>query len=156
MNIEKLERRKGLEGNRKLTNAYDKMQRLIEALSKKEMPSDELSFIDARIKLINSFPGSEKELTKTLKNTYAHILKFIEEKFKFVAKYHYRNRWMVFGMLAGVVFSSVFSGFEFMGIGSSSGIGLSMGMLIGIVIGTNLDQQAEKEGKQLNLEAEEN
>ena len=153
MNIEKLERRKGLEGNRKLTKAHDKIQALIEALGKKDIPSDVITFINVRIKLINSFTGSERELTKTLKNTNSHILKFMEEKLKFVVMHHYRNRWMIFGMLAGLLFSSVSSSFEFMGIGSSTGIGLSMGMLIGIVVGTNLDQQAEKEGKQLELEA---
>ena len=151
MNIEKLERRKGLEGNRKLTKVYDKMQALIEALSKKDIPSDLMTFINADIKLNNSFSGTEKELTKILRKTYSKILAFVEKELKFVAKHHYVSRWMVFGMLAGVLFSSIFSSFGFMGIGSSSGMGISLGMLIGIVVGTNLDQQAENTGKQLEL-----
>ena len=149
--IEKLIRRKGTEGDRKLTKAYGKMQTLIETLGSKDIPSEAMTFINERIKLMNSFAGSEKELTKTVKNTYSQILKFIKEKLKFVPKNHYLSLWMVFGMLAGVAFSTVFSSFGFMGMGSSQGIGISIGMLIGIIVGTNLDKQAEKNGNQLEL-----
>jgi len=153
MNIEKLERRDGSEGSRKLVKAYNKLQAMIEALGKKEIPQDEMTFINARIKVINSFIGSEKELTKELKRAYSQLLKFINEKLKFVTKHHYLSLGMVFGLLAGVVFGSVFNNnFEFMGIGSSQGMAISMGMLIGIVIGTNLDKQAKKNGRQLDLQ----
>ncbi len=151
MNIEKLERRKGTEGNRKLTKAYDKLQALIEALVKKNIPSEVMTFINGRIELINSFAGSEKELTKTLENNYSEILKLMKSKLKFVAKHHYLSLCMVFGLLAGVVFSSIFSSFGFMGLGSAQGIGISMGMLMGIIVGAMLDQQAEKNGNQLEL-----
>jgi hypothetical protein len=149
--IEKLIRRKGIESNRKLTKVYDKMQILIEILEKKDIPSEVITFINERIKLMNSFSGSEKELTKTLKNTYSQILKVIKEKMKFVPKNHYLSLWMVFGMLAGVLFSSALSSFGFMGIGSSHGMGISFGMLIGIIVGTNLDNQAKKNGNQLEI-----
>lgn len=155
MTIEKLERRRKIEANRKLIKAYDKIQKLIDALNNKELSSEVIRDVNERIILVNSFRGSEKDLIKSLKNTYSQILQFIEEKLKFVTKHHYRSLWMVYGMLAGVVFSSVFSSFDFMGLGGSMGIGLSIGMTIGIVFGTSLDQKAEKEGRQLELVAEE-
>jgi hypothetical protein len=151
MAIEKLIRREGAESNKKLTKTYNKIQQLIEALTKKNVPSNELAFINERIQLINSFDGTDKELARTLKSSYSKVLTFIEEKLQFVAKNHYRMRWMGYGMLAGIVFSSTFSSLDFMGIGGSAGIGLSIGMLIGIVVGTNMDDQAEKQGRKLNL-----
>ena len=147
MNIEKLEIRNRIELNTKLIKAYHKMQGLIEALSKKEIPSEILSSINADIKSLNSFSGTEKELTKILRKTYSKILAFVEKELKFVAKRHFLSLWMVFGLLAGVVFSSVFDNFGFMGMG------ISIGMLIGIIVGTNLDKKAEEEGKQLELES---
>ncbi len=115
------------------------------------MLSNELASINERIQLINSFDGTDRELTKVLKSIYSNILTFIEERLQFVAKNHYRMRWMGYGMLAGVVFSSIFSSLDFMGIGGSAGIGLSIGMWVGIVVGTNMDDQAEKQGLQLEL-----
>ena len=147
MNIEKLEIRKRLELNTKLTKAYRQMENLIDALSKKDMPAEILASINADIKLLNSFSGTEKELTKILRKTYSKILAFVEKELKFVAKRHYLSLGMVFGMLAGVVFSSVFDNFGFMGMG------ISIGMLIGIIVGTNLDKKAEEGGKQLELES---
>ena len=147
MNIEKLEIKNRIELNTKLTKAYHKMQGLIEALSKKEIPSEVLSSINADIKSLNSFSGTEKELTKILRKTYAKILAFVEKELKFVAKQHYLSLGMVFGMLAGSVFSSIFDSFGF------TGMGISIGMLIGIIVGTNLDKKAEEDGKQLELES---
>jgi hypothetical protein len=155
MTIEKLERRRKIEANRKLVKAYNKMQKLVDALNKKELSSEVIGHVNDRINLINSFKGGEKDLIGTIRSSYSQILQLIEEKLEFVTKHHYRSLWMVYGMLAGLVFSTVFTSIDFMGIGGSTGIGLSMGMLIGIVIGTNLDQKAEKEGRQLELIAEE-
>ncbi len=151
MKIEHLKRREGTVGNNRLTKAYDKMQNLIDALGNRDLPSDELISINERIQSINAFTGSEKELTKTLKNTYDDILKQIEKNLKLVSKHHFRQLWMVYGMLAGVVFSSLSSSFGIIGIGFSGGMGISIGMLIGIMIGANLDQQAEKNGAQLEV-----
>jgi len=155
MTIEKLKRRKNIEANRKLSKAYNKMQKLADALNKKEVSTEVVEHVNERINLINSFKGRDKDLTRIRRRSDSQILQLIEEKLTFVTKHHYRSLWMVYGMLAGVIFSSVFSSFDFMGIGGSTGIGLSIGMLIGIVIGTTLDQKAEKEGRQIELIAEE-
>lgn len=147
MNIEKLEIRKSIELNTNLRKAYRKMERLIEALSKKEIPTEILSSINTDIKSLNTFSGTEKELTKILRKTYSKILALVEKELKFVAKRHYLSLGMVFGMLAGVVFSSLFDSF------GVAGMGISIGMLIGIIVGTNLDKKAEEEGYQLELES---
>ena len=155
MTVEKLKRMKGSERNKKLTKAYDKMHRLIEALNKKDIPSKSAITINTDIKTINSFSGTEKELTRVLRKTYSRTLAFLEKELKIVAKNHYLSLGMVFGMLAGTVFSSVSWGFGSMGMGSSTGMEISLGMILGMVVGIYLDKQAEKDGKQLALEAEE-
>ena len=149
MDMERLESIDEVASSPKLAKAYEKMQALIEVLGKRDIPTDILTFIDARIKLINSFSGSDKARTKMLKSNYTQILKYIKEKLALVPKNHYLSLWMVFGMLGGVVISSALSGTGFMGM--AQGMGISMGMLIGIIIGTNLDKQAEKNGNQLEL-----
>lgn len=154
MTIVKLEKRRNREANRRLTKAYTKMQNLIEAFNKKELPTEVLSDFNYDIELINSFSGTDRELTKTLRKTYSKALKVVEEKMKYVAKHHYRNLWIAYGLLAAVAFSPIFGSFEFTGIGSPMGIMIPMGMAIGTVIGSYLDQQAEKEGKQLDLVTE--
>jgi amino acid permease len=151
MTIEKLKRRKNIDASRKLVKAYNKMQKLIDALNKKELSSEVIGHVNEHINLVNSFRGIEKDLIKNLKKSYSKILQFVVEKQTFVTRHHYRILWMGYGMLAGLVFSTVFTSIDFMGIGGSTGIGLSMGMLIGIVFGTNLDLKAEKEGRQLEL-----
>jgi len=152
MTVEKIERRKGIETNKKLSKAYDQMQGLIEALSTKDLPSKEITAVNEHIVLINTFRGTDRELIKIIKKSYSSILNFIEEKLSYVPKHYYRSRWMVFGLLAASAFSTILSNLDFMGWESSASIGLSMGMLIGLVIGTHFDRKAELEGRQLEME----
>ena len=155
MKIESLQRRKGTEKNKKLSNAYDKMQSLIEALDKKEIPSPGLISINERIELINSFTGTEKELINILKKTYRFILTYIEKNLKLVSKHHFRARWLLYGTLAGVVLTSIFTNFKFINMNGSAGLILPLAVASGIIIGVFLDNNVKKEGRQLELEAKE-
>jgi hypothetical protein len=151
MSIEKLTQRNNIEANRKLAKAYIKMQDLIEAFNKKDLPKELETNINDDIKLINTFSGSDRELTKFLRKKYSAALKIVEEKLKYVTKFHHRNLGIAFGLLAGVVFTPLLERLEFMGMGSSIGVAIPLAMIIGLVIGNNLDQQAEKDGRQLDL-----
>ena len=151
MEIKNIERRNGIEGSRKLTKAYDKMQVLIDALMKKDIPQEELNAINETVVSINSFGGTERELRKILKKSYLQILQSLEEKLKFVPKHHYMRLGMVFGSLAGVSFPSVIRVLGFVNDGNT-GMGISLGMVIGIVIGTLLDKKVEKDGRRLEME----
>ena len=147
MKIESIQRRKGTEKNKKINKAYNDMQSLIEALDKKDIPADELISINEHIVLINSFDGTEKELVKSLKKTYGYVLTFIEKNLKLVPKHHFLALWMLYGSLLGVVLTSIFI--------SSDGLAsliLPMGMAAGIVIGSGMDNNAKKEGLQIELE----
>jgi hypothetical protein len=155
MRIKNLQRRKGTEKNKKLNKAYNKMQSLIEALDKKEIPSPELVSINERIDLINSFNGSEKDLIKILKKTYIFILTYIEKNLKLVLTHHFRALWLFYGTLAGVVLTSIFTNFDFLSINGLAGIILPIAVAAGIVTGIILDNNVKKEGRQLEIEAKE-
>lgn len=148
MSLKRIERIPGVKGNKKLTRAYDKLEGLIDALGKKEVPSGQEADINESIDLINSFEGSDRELIKMLKKIRSNILKSIEKELKYVPKNHYQTHWMVFGMMGGLLLSTVFDSFG-IGIGSSGGVGLAVGMAIGMVLGATMDKQAAKEGRQL-------
>lgn len=152
MKIENLESIENSENDKNLTKAFKMMQKLIESLKKRELSEEVIKDINENVKSINLFSGSKKELTKMIKKSYYKLLSFIEKEVKLVAKFHYRKLWMIYGLLAGSVLSSFSNVFEFFGPGSSIGLGIGFGMLIGIIIGTKLDQQAEKEGRQLDVE----
>jgi len=122
---------------------------LIEAVEKKEVREEIVSFNNEKVTAINSFEGEEKELTKMLRKANTKILRLLEKELKLVAKNHYRNTWLaigmtVFGIPIGVAFSSS-------GDSSPIAIGIPIGMAVGIAIGTSLDKKAEKAGKQLDL-----
>lgn len=152
MNIKKLEDRVNSEqNNKKLLGAYQKMQRLIQALEKKEIPTENLIVINADIELINSFSGTEKKLIQILKKTNSKIITFVEKELQFVIKQHYRSLGIVFGMFAGTMFSSISGSIGIMDIGTSTGMGILVGMVIGIIVGSYLDVKAEKNGLQLDL-----
>ena len=152
MIIKKLKDRTNSERrNKKLLAAYQKMQRLIQALDKKEIPTENLIAINMDIESINSFSGTEKEMVKILKKANSKIIKFVETELQFVPKLHYRRLGIIFGMLVGTMFSSLFGSIGIMDIGTSTGMGISFGMLIGIVVGSYLDDKAEKNGLQLEL-----
>ncbi|MEZ5083246.1 MAG: hypothetical protein R2750_07330 [Bacteroidales bacterium] len=151
MKIEKLIRGKNSEQNKKLTKAYDNIENLTEALVAKGIPEENSTVINADIKTINSFSGSEKDLIKHLIKTNAKVLAYIEKELHWVKKFHYQNKWMTFGMLAGVLFSAAFSNFVESTLWTSMGIGISMGLLFGILAGRNRDKSAEKDGLQLDL-----
>ena len=155
MKIEGLQRRKGTEKNKKINNAYDKMQLLIEALDKKDIPSEELTTINDHIVSINSFGGTDKELTKELKKTYKNILSFIEENLKLVPKNHFRALWIVYGSLAGVVLSSIFANFNFINFNGLALLPLPLAVAAGILVGIAMDNSAKNEGRQIELEAQE-
>lgn len=149
MTIERLQRRKGIDKNKKLNKSYDKMQHLIVALDKKNLPPNELTSINEHIVLINSFDGTEKELIKMLKKTYTNVLTFINEKLELVPKHHFRALWILYASLTAVVLSSVWYSFGFISIGGLASVFLPFGILIGILVGSYLDSRAKKEGRQI-------
>ena len=149
MNIEKLKRRKGSENNTKLSKAYLQIEGLIGALNKRELKEKHIKAINIDIALLNKYDGSDKELIKQLKKAYNRILEYIEKELELVAKHHYQNKWMVFGMIGGVILSYLFKAIEYSATWNSIGFAISMGLIFGLLAGKNRDEKARKDGNQL-------
>ncbi|MGM0579802.1 MAG: hypothetical protein ACQETL_03930 [Bacteroidota bacterium] len=127
-----------------------KFQKLIKALSEKEISESILQSINAEIDKANQ-AQSESALAQQLQKSYRNILKIVEKELNLVAKDHYRNMWMALGMTAfgipfGVVFGAALNNYAYIGIGIPIGFGF------GIAIGSKKDKEAQEEGRQLNIE----
>ena len=149
--IKELNKRSGIENNKRLASKYKFFEELISELNKKEIPSEIVDSINKEIDEINSFSDTNKGLLKLVKKKQASILELIEKELKLVLKNHYRNKWMAigigaFGVPFGVAFGAALKNMAFIGIG------IPIGMAIGIAIGTAKDKEALDNGKQLDLE----
>lgn len=144
MIIEKLKIRNTIDQDKRLTKAVLKMQNLIEALNKKETPEEVVSTINKDIRLLKPFSGTDKEVRKTIRRTHAKILKLVEKELKWVPKNHYRTTWLAIGLAAfGIPLGAAFS---------NLGLGIPLGIVFGMVVGSQMDKKAKKEGRQLDIE----
>jgi hypothetical protein len=136
--------------NPKLTKCYAKFAALIDELRNRELSENVVNQINTELTLINQ-SHDEKELKKLVYKKQYKIIKLIEKEHKIVPKGYYRNLWLALGMSAfgvplGVAFGAALGNMAFLGMG------LPIGMVIGIAIGTQKDNEAAKNGKQLNFQ----
>lgn len=131
-----------------------KLSRLLSDLQKRELPESVVTFINGKVEEINSTSLTGKPLEKFLATKVIEILKLLEKELKLVPQHHYRTQWMVLGMSAFGLPMGVAFGISIGNLGML-GLGLPIGMAIGIAMGSAMDEKAKKEGRQLNLTAEE-
>ena len=151
MEIKDIDKKTDIEKDKKLMSRFNDLEKLINELKKREVPSEIVNSVNQDIEDINSFVGSNKDLLKQLRKAQSKIIKLIEKELKIVTKNHYRNVWLAVGMAAfGIPFGVVFG----VSLGNMAflGIGIPIGMVLGIAIGTAMDKKAFEEGRQLNLE----
>ena len=151
MEIIELLERPNLNADEKMANAHQNLNQLLSELRNRELPEELIISINQKVEQVNSFTGSDKELRKQYNKAKTSILTLIEQKVKIVTKGHYRTRWMAIGMTAfglpfGVLFGTMLDNMAYLGIG------LPIGMAIGLAIGSGMDQKAQAEGRQLDLE----
>lgn len=151
MEIKKLNKKKDIDLNKKLIKKYARFEKLINELKTKKIPLDITNLINLNIGEINSFSGTNKELSKQFCKSQSSILKKIEKELNLVPKNHFRNRWMAIGLSAfGIPFGVVFG--ASLGNMGYIGIGMPIGMAIGMAIGAGMDKKAFEEGRQLDFE----
>lgn len=151
MEIVKLTKHQDISGNDRLSKQFHDLERLLAALQLRELPASVIQAVNEAISSVNSFSGSEKELSKQIAKAQNGILRLIGKELKVVPKNYYRNLWMALGMSAfglpiGLVFGLMIGNIAFLGIG------LPIGLVIGLALGTALDKKAFESGKQLDLE----
>lgn len=136
--------------DQQLTKSFVDFENMIYALRKKYIPAHLVMVINQHIAELNAMSGSSKAIARELRKRQFVLLKLIEKEIRLVAKHHYRNLWLVIGMVAfglpmGIVFGAGFDNMSLMGIG------IPIGMFFGFVIGNEMDNNAFENGKQLDL-----
>ena len=151
MEFLKLNEPKNIAQNKKLIAKIEYFGKLINELKKREIDSSIVSYVNKEIEKTNIFSGSDRALLKQIKKSISSILKLLETELQLVINHHYQNTWMAYGMLGGVLFSTIFSQLGVSETWTTMGMGISMGMIFGMMAGKNRDKKAKQMGLQLNL-----
>ncbi|MBL4604476.1 MAG: hypothetical protein JKY02_02075 [Flavobacteriaceae bacterium] len=149
MDIKELKSRKTFD-NQKIQNGYTQFEELLALLQKRSLGEKSIQCINSEIDTINSIRVSNNELRKQVRKSQAKMLLVLKKEDEIVPKNHYRNLWMalgmtVFGVPLGVTFGASIENMGFIGIG------MPIGMMIGIALGTKKDKDAASAGKQLTI-----
>mgnify|MGYP006159908659 FL=1 len=150
--MKKLIERPNISENIKATAAYEQINKLLIAVAAKDLTSDTIDRINQEIEELNSLDSFDKNFVKTIKAKENSIVKLLEKKHKIVPKNYYKKLWLALGMSTfgipiGVAFGIAIKNMAMLGLG------LPIGLAIGVLVGSNLDQKAVKEGRQLDFEA---
>ena len=154
MAIIELHEKDGMAENAKLNLIYMQFNKLLIELKQKELPHKIIETINIDIEELNSTSLIGNDLKKLFKQKQTKILKSLEKELKIVPKDHYKNLWLAvgpsaFGIPIGVALSSSFTGnIAFLAAG------MPVGLLIGIILGSNMDKKAFNEGRQLGIKLE--
>ncbi len=151
MNLLELHKKENLTENIKLSEVYIQLEELLKELNKKKLSPQVVEHINLEIKELNTSSLTDSRLLKFAKEKRTKIIRLLEKEHKIVPKNYYRNLWLVLGMSAfglplGVVFGLMTSNMGLLAIG------LPIGMAIGIAVGTKMDNKAQEEGRQLQIE----
>lgn len=151
MEIIELKKIPNTEQDKKISKRYAILEKLIGELKKRSIPAEIIKAVNNKVEEINSFSGSNKQLSKLILKSQYSILKLVEKELKLVPKNLYRSRWLaigmsVFGVPIGLAFGASLDNMAFLGIG------IPIGMVVGMAIGAGMDKKAFEEGRQLDLE----
>jgi|SRR5690554_276000 len=151
MNLLELHKKENLTENIELSKVYIQLEELLKELKKKKLSPQVVEHINLEIKELNTSSLTDSRLLKFAKEKRTKIIRLLEKEHKIVPKNYYRNLWLVLGMSAfglplGVVFGLMTSNMGLLAIG------LPIGMAIGIAVGTKMDNKAQEEGRQLQIE----
>ena len=133
----------------RLHKHYTLMVQTVNAVRNREEPSEQTTqFINTEIEVINSLKTNEKALLKQLVKSKRKVIILLEKEHKLVFKDHYRKHWMGIGLASlgipiGVSFSVALDNYGFIGSG------VPIGLVIGMIIGGNMDKKVEEEGRLL-------
>lgn len=125
-------------------------EKLLQELSSKNLTEQVIANInqelDSLAPLLDDWSAYSKEVRKSLQR----MVKMLEKKTGLVTKNHHQNQWMTLGMATfglpmGVVFSTFFGNPAYIALG------IPIGMAIGIGVGKSKDNQAQKDGKVIDI-----
>jgi predicted RND superfamily exporter protein len=150
MNIIELKERQDISEGNKLSKIYNQLGELLKELEKKVLPHQIIESVNLDVEGLNSTSLTGNELRKLIKQKQSKIIKLVEKELKITPKNYYRNLWfslgMTFGAGIGVSFGITIGNMGFLGIG------VPVGMVIGIALGSAMDKKAFEAGRQLDVE----
>lgn len=150
VNIDKLEKKPAIDHSKRLATRHGRLESLIDALKKKELPDDVVHEINRQIAEVNAHTGRDRDYGRKLNKVLQSILTLVQKKLHLVPRDHYRNMWMSVGLAAFGIPLGVAFGMSMDNLGLL-GIGLPIGLVIGLAIGTARDKKARDQGKQLDV-----
>lgn len=151
MELESLKKRLFSENKNAINKEYALLYKLIHELQNRELPPEVLIKMNEEIARLNLLADEQPKFLSHIKSVKNILLKIIKEELEIVPKNYYRNLCLAlgmpsFGLPLGVVFSSLFDNTSFIAIG------LPIGMLIGIALGTQMDKKAILENRMLDID----
>lgn len=129
---------------------YVQFEKLINEIAKKQLPNNIVDKINDEIEKLNSILDTSKKWKIQLRRIQSKIVLILAKELKIVVKNHYRNTWLVLGMVAigmpiGIAFGMLFGNMGYLSLGFPIGIG------VGLILGIRMDKIALKEGRQLDI-----
>lgn len=151
MQYTEIKRKNWADENIKAQQAYDSYDRLLKAISEKEIPEKIQKIVEMEISEVNAFEEGQGSVFVFIKKSQVTLLSVLESELGIVAKNHYRNQWMALGLAAfgiplGVVLGMLADNYGLMGLG------MAIGLPVGMLIGKKKDDKAAADGKQLDFE----
>lgn len=139
--------------SRKLEKRFLILEELTRELNKHEIPKELTLEFNAEIDKLNAISDSAKEKPRKMMQTINHFFRKVQKELGLVPKNYHRNMWMGIGMAAfgipmGVSLGLSLDNMAFMAIG------LPIGLAIGLAVGSGMDNKAQKDGKQLDIDYE--
>lgn len=125
-------------------------QNLITEINTKELSPEVVEKIEQKITFLNTWEGSARAYLKEVEKTKYKILKILHKDLGIVHRNYYSGLWLslgmaFFGVPLGVIIFLISDNATFLGIG------LPVGMIIGLGVGSYLDKRAKEQNKVLTL-----
>jgi hypothetical protein len=139
--------------SKKLEKKYALFEKLTAALNQHEIPSELAESLNAEVDKLNAISDTAKEKPGKMTKAHSRIIRKVQKELGLVPKNYHRNLWMGIGMAAfgvpmGVSLGMSLDNMAFMAIG------LPIGLAIGLAVGSGMDNKAQKDGKQLDIDYE--
>jgi hypothetical protein len=135
----------------KASQFYGKFTELVNTIRSKNLPQNSMEWLDQEIEDLNKLADNDLNLVRIILKKKNRVLKLVQQKHQLVPKNYYKKLWLILGMSAFGIPMGVAFGISIGNLGLL-GIGIPIGLALGIGVGINLDNKAEKEGKQLDFE----
>lgn len=127
-------------------NLYKNFCNILLSLENKDLDKEKIILIEKKLDELDLTSVQDKRV-KYLKWKFTEFTQFLEKEFSLIEQSHYVSLGMVFWMMFGLAIGTA-TWFEF-GMWSESTWWLIWGMIIGIIVWSVMDSQAEKENRVL-------